>query len=347
MNPSSPVTFVSHTNKPGGGELALRRYLEATGLPVRLVTMESGGVWQGLDQAVVHAPDMRRLRAAIREGGLVVANSMRAAALLSATAAPRRTRLVYWVRDGLTDSAMSAAALLLTRTVTAHRVTHYLANSAWTASTVREALHVSSEDVDVVYSMSGVGAGSLARPPRRVPESPLRLLFLGRISPWKAPDVAVQALRALRHLDIEATLTIAGAAHFGEDRYARHLEHLVAQEPDATLVGHVDDVSRLLATHDVLVHCSTVPEPFGQVIVQALGAGCPVVVTNHGGPREIVQPGCGAFVPPRDPVAVAEAVQSLLTDYRRHSAAALHRAADFTDEVACASTDDVLERLLA
>ncbi len=47
MTRSTEITFVSHTNKPGGGELALRRYLEATGLPVRLVTMQSGGVWQG------------------------------------------------------------------------------------------------------------------------------------------------------------------------------------------------------------------------------------------------------------------------------------------------------------
>lgn len=344
MSESRTITFVSHTNKPGGGELALRRYLEATELPVRLVTMQPGGVWAGLTREMVHARRVSGLRNTLRDSGLVVANSMRAA-FLSAAVAPRGTRLVYWVRDGLTDSAMSAHALRLTRSVTAHRVTHYLANSAWTASTVMDALGVSPGELDVAYSMCGVRRASLSRSARSVPNAPVRLLYLGRISRWKAPDVAVRALSALRHLDIDATLTIAGAAHFGEDQYTRDLEHLVAQEPAARLVGHVEDVSRLLASHDVLVHCSTVPEPFGQVIVQALGAGCPVVVTNQGGPREIVQQGCGILVPPRDPRAVAEAVQSLLADYGRHSASALRRAADFTDESACEASDLVLKRL--
>src|SRR5690606_13132579 len=62
------ITCVSHTNKPGGGGLALRRYLEATELPVRLVTMEPGGVWEGLAREVIHARGVLGLRAALRAG---------------------------------------------------------------------------------------------------------------------------------------------------------------------------------------------------------------------------------------------------------------------------------------
>src|SRR5690606_31438126 len=102
---------------------------------------------------------------------------------------------------------------------------------------------------------------------RSRPHSPLRLLYLGRLAPWKAPHVAVRALGELRTLGIRATLTIAGGVHFGEETYAAELGRLVETEPSATMVGHVDNIGSLLSDHDILVHCSTAPEPFGQVIV--------------------------------------------------------------------------------
>src|SRR5690606_10297735 len=107
--------------------------------------------------------------------------------------------------------------------VTARRASHYIANSQWTAGTVREALKVRPDQVDVVHSMCGVPDAMLARPPRTKPHTPLRLLYLGRLSPWKGPDVAVRALAKLREIGVQASLTIAGEALFGEDAYAEEL----------------------------------------------------------------------------------------------------------------------------
>lgn len=342
----TPITFVSHTNKPGGGELALRRYLESTALSVRLVTLEGGGVWHGL-QSVVHVNGLIGLRRALRGGGVVVANSMRAA-FLTSLVAPRRTRLVYWVRDGLTESAMSPLALWLTRHVTARRASRYLANSQWTASTVHEAMGVGRDKIDVVYSMCGVTDESLRRSPRTAPHRPLRLLFLGRLSPWKAPDVAVRALEQLRTLGVGATLTIAGSSHFGEDAYADEVRVLAAHDPAVTLLGHVEDVGSLLESHDILVHCSTVPEPFGQVIVQGLGAGMPVVATDAGGPQEILADA------PHPLLYEAGAVDALAQAIHRSSQAslelskwALARVARFTDETSTQACDEVLRDLQA
>lgn len=343
MSGRGVVTFVSHTSKPGGGELALRRYLEATKLPVRLVTLEDGGVWRGMAAEVVPVNGMRGLRSALRGGGLVVANSMRAA-FLTALALPRGGHLVYWVRDGLTDSAMSPLALMLTKHVTARRTKHYIANSSWTAETVRQALRIGPDRVDVAHSMCGVSAEMLGRPPRSAPHDPLRLLFLGRISPWKAPDVAVRSLDFLRELGIEATLTIAGGVHFDEDSYASELRSLVERQPAATMVGHIDDVRELLASHDVLVHCSIVPEPFGQVIVQGLAEGIPVVATDHGGPVEILKPSPTPLLyRPRDSRALAHVILGAASDFEMVGQWGRARAHNFTDEMLASRTDRLLD----
>lgn len=340
------ITFVSHTNKPGGGELALRRYLQATTLPVRLVTTVPGGVWAGMRCEVRHAPRPLALRRALAGSGLVVANSMRAA-LFVALVAPRGSRLAYWVRDGLTNSAMSPIAVGVTKYVTSHRFQHYIANSEWTANGVQEALRVRPEQAVVVYSMCGV-TDSLNRPPRPVPapNEPLRLLFLGRLSPWKAPHTAIHALSHLRDLRIDATLTIAGDSLFGEEAYAAELASLAQREQGVTLVGHIDDVSTLMEEHHVLVHCSTSPEPFGQVIVQGLASGLPVIATAHGGPLEILEGSpYSTLVPPYDPAALAATVKTTLTHYSELSQWSLSRAKEFADVQLCHETNEALARL--
>ncbi|QDO87416.1 glycosyltransferase family 4 protein [Ornithinimicrobium ciconiae] len=343
------ITFVSHTNEPGGGELALRRYLDATQVPVRLVTLEGGGVWEGARFEVVTTSGLPDLRQELRASSLIIANSMRAAFLV-ALLAPRRAHLVYWVRDGLIDSAMSRVALTLTKQVTARRMSRYLANSEWTKRTVLEALGVRPNQVDVVQSMCGVAQADLRHLPREVPQSdaPLRLLYLGRLSPWKAPDVAVHALAALGELGVDASLTVAGSSLFGEEEYAKALATLVATEPNASLVGHVNDVRKLLDSHDVLVHCSTVPEPFGQVVVQGLAAGLPVVATAAGGPCEILRsPPIDLLYQPGNADSLASMVVKVVRNYAEVATWALARAHYFTDEVAVAHTDTTLRNLQA
>src|SRR5690606_32450144 len=114
---------------------------------------------------------------------------------------------------------------------------------------------------------------------RSSPRTPVRLLFLGRLAPWKAPDLAVRAVTLLRARGIDVMLSIAGEAHFGEDDYVAKLRELTTTVDGVTMIGHVEDVPALFRTHDVTVHCSLHPEPFGQVLVQSLAAGVPVVAT--------------------------------------------------------------------
>jgi glycosyltransferase involved in cell wall biosynthesis len=54
------------------------------------------------------------------------------------------------------------------------------------------------------------------------------------------------------------------------------------------------------------------------VLLEAMAAGIPVIATNRGGPTDIIRsPLHGVLVPPRDPAALADAVQSLAADDER------------------------------
>ena len=55
--------------------------------------------------------------------------------------------------------------------------------------------------------------------------------------------------------------------------------------------GFREDVWGELRDLDVLVHCSVMPEPFGQVVLEGMAAGVPVVASAAGGPAELVTSG--------------------------------------------------------
>ena len=64
---------------------------------------------------------------------------------------------------------------------------------------------------------------------------------------------------------------------------------------------------------------STEPEPYGLVAVEALASGVPVVMTDAGGPREIVAgaaPGSARLVAPGDAAALADAIVETRRGFR-------------------------------
>ena len=80
-------------------------------------------------------------------------------------------------------------------------------------------------------------------------------------------------------------------------------------------LGHEPDVASAMAACTVVVHASTSPEPFGRVLLEAMALEKPLVATDAGGPREVVEPEVdGLLVPPGDATALAQAVVRLLGD---------------------------------
>ncbi|MDI3257917.1 MAG: glycosyltransferase, partial [Kyrpidia sp.] len=146
----------------------------------------------------------------------------------------------------------------------------------------------------------------------RDPSAPFTAVLVGRLAPWKGQHVFLEAVKLLRERRNDLRFWIAGDALFGEDDYKSRLQKTVRRErlDSVVFLGHVDDVPALLRRADLLVHTSVTPEPFGQVIVEGMAAGLPVLATNAGGPTEIVVDGVtGRLLPPGDPRALAEALE--------------------------------------
>jgi glycosyltransferase involved in cell wall biosynthesis len=82
-----------------------------------------------------------------------------------------------------------------------------------------------------------------------------------------------------------------------------------------TVTGHVDDPTEILLASDILVHCSVIVEPFGQVVVEGLHAGCAVIATQPGGPAETIETEVsGLLVDAGDTAALTGALNRLMAD---------------------------------
>ena len=169
--------------------------------------------------------------------------------------------------------------------------------------------------------------------------------MVGRIAPWKGQHVFLEAFANAFGAGREVAV-IVGDAMFGEAevRYGAELRVLAGALGIADRVefrGFCEDVWAELELMDVLVHASTTPEPFGQVIVEAMLAGVPVVAAAGGGPSEIVTDDVdGILYTPGDVESLAQALQRLRGDARvrqQLSDAARIRAAQFSPQAAAAS----------
>ena len=136
---------------------------------------------------------------------------------------------------------------------------------------------------------------------------PEYLLFLGRISPEKRADRAIEiALKANIALIIAAKIDAADTEYF-ELEIAPMLDH-----PLVNFIGEVGDAEKrkLFRNAHALLFPIDWPEPFGLVMVEAMGCGCPVIAFPCGSVPEIVEHGKTGYIVNSIPEAVA-AVEAL------------------------------------
>jgi glycosyltransferase involved in cell wall biosynthesis len=144
------------------------------------------------------------------------------------------------------------------------------------------------------------------------PEVPL-IGAVGRLVPDKGQADVLRALALLLERHPGVTAVFVGS---GPDR-----TRLLAMAEDMGLAGAArffrsrTDVPAITAALDVAVLASTGCDASSTVVKEALAAGVPVVATDVGGIREIVEDGAtGRIVPPGDPKRLAAAIAATLAD---------------------------------
>jgi len=185
------------------------------------------------------------------------------------------------------------------------------------------------------------------------PTHPLRVGMVGRIAPWKGQHVFLRAF-AQAFPAGDACAVLVGAPLFGEHDYERELHALAGTlgiRDRVEFRGFRRDVPAELQRLDVAVHASVIPEPFGQVVTEAMAAGLPVVAARAGGPARIIDDRrSGLLTPPGDVEALAAALGSLAADPElrgRLGQAARRRARDFSSDVAARQALDAYHSVVA
>jgi glycosyltransferase involved in cell wall biosynthesis len=115
------------------------------------------------------------------------------------------------------------------------------------------------------------------------------LLYVGRISKEKDLDVLAAAYRKVRERHPSTRL-----AFVGDGPYLKELRDSL---PEAVFTGYLSggDLAKAFASADIFVFPSTT-DTFGNVVLEAMASGLPAIVSDTGGPRELVKNGVTGYV---------------------------------------------------
>jgi glycosyltransferase involved in cell wall biosynthesis len=134
------------------------------------------------------------------------------------------------------------------------------------------------------------------------------LLYVGRISKEKNLDIAVAAVQKLRGEGLAVRLLFVGDGPY--------LKELRQQSPDACFTGYLkgQELGTAYSSGDIFVFPSTT-DTFGNVVLEAQAAGLPCIVSDMGGPCELVKNGYDGIVTRAlDVNDFAQAVRRLVQD---------------------------------
>jgi len=207
----------------------------------------------------------------------------------------------------------------------ARHVSQFIATSAYYADRMADYLEIDRSEIDVVYT--GLSkeyfepAAKPAKPPlvngRRKTQT---IGYVGRCCPEKGLGLLIEAMILLRGMPNMWNVRLKVAGYVG----SRDAKWYAALEKRAAAAGLADQIEwhgevsidkkiRLLDSIDVFTMPTTVAEPKGVSIIEAMSRGVPVVQPNHGSfPELIEKTGGGIVVAPNDAQALADGLSNLL-----------------------------------
>jgi glycosyltransferase involved in cell wall biosynthesis len=129
------------------------------------------------------------------------------------------------------------------------------------------------------------------------------LAFLGRISPEKRPDRAIEiAKRAGVKLKIAAKIDRVDEAYWDAV-----VKPMIEAAPNVEFVGEINEHEKaeFLGNAAALLFPIDWPEPFGLVMIEAIACGTPVIAFRRGAAAEVIDDGVTGFLVDDIPSAVA------------------------------------------
>jgi glycosyltransferase involved in cell wall biosynthesis len=379
------VVYLDHVARLSGGEIALMRLLtHFQNVNPHVILGEDGPLADRLQKAGVSIEvlpiaastrDLRRdtvrlgtstpvaalhtltyvarlaLRLRTLRADLVHTNSLKAGVYGSLAAKAAGVPVVWHVRDRIAEDYIPSSAVRLVRILIRHLADGVIANSTATLQTLPA---LDRGRMSWVIPASVQASASLrvpVHPPARGSHA-TTFGMLGRIAPWKGQDLFLRAFAAAFPAGEERAVVV-GAAMFGEEDYEHELHALARSLGIAERVefrGFREDVWPELASFDVLVHASVIPEPFGTVVLEGMAAGLAVIAADEGGPASVISDGrTGRLFASRELDSLAAAMRDLRDEPRereRLGAAARGAVADYHPDAVAGQLERVYERVL-
>lgn len=384
------VLVLDHTGDLGGAELALVRLCAALGPEVQIRVLlfadgplrgrlEAGGITVEvleLDPSVARLdrdsaarastaqvlrvlrtlPFLFRLARRVRRlrPDVVHTTSLKADLLGIVPTLWARRPLVWHVHDRISADYLPTSLVRLVR-LAARLPAAVVTNSRATAQTLPVPSTVVYPGFAPEQARATGDRVDLTEPGRPV------VAMIGRISSTKGQLELVRAAPTIVARYPGVRLRIVGTAMFGAQDYATQVRaeaERLAVDSHVTWVDFTQDTAGELDRVSVFVHASPVPEPFGQVIVEAMIRGVPVVATRGGGVTEILEDDVavdrvdravrsgatarGLLVAPGDHLALAAAVLAVLDDAPGAAARAAAAHAWATERFPVAATAQAL-----
>lgn len=347
------VAIMGHTAVLSGAELALIRilpYLESDEVEITVVLAENGPLalaaknagirvsilpldprirsarredTRSLRRAIRAVPPMaiyvRALRAFLKDNrvDVVHTNTLKSAVYGGLAGRAARVPVLWHIRDRIADNYLPPSTTRLIRQAARIIPDQIAVNSATTAATLPQSVQ---SRVSMVPDCVEVPVGPIRE--RWQHDAPhhdrVVLGMMGRLANWKGQHIALEAFAQAFADNPSVELRFVGSAMFGEEAYEERLASRTRQlglDDRVSFRGFRDDIWTEYASFDVAIHASVLPEPFGQVVIEAMAAELPVVAAAEGGPAEVVRDGWnGLLVPPGDIESLAAALTTLVRE---------------------------------
>ncbi len=238
-----------------------------------------------------------------------------------------------------------------------------IANSQWTAGLIQERTGLPMKTIEVVYpgtDFSSFDKNSISNARRQTLQKDWNInngqkiiLMLARITALKGHKTLIRAIPEVLKFHPDVIFVMAGGDH-GHSGYRAELEKLADSLGIAGNVrfpGYCDDPSAAYAVADISIVASHQPETFGRAAIEAQALQTPVIVTNIGAVGETVltppavreDERTGWKIPPNDPTALSEAINTVLASRSFDMEAVSNRArahvvSAFSTERMCADS---------